>query len=113
MAATGLGTEKVRRLADDVQAAILADEARIAHAESEIRLVVWHTEDRFDIDLTTTTRAGPCAAKIGAERIRRLAGDVHGRIIAKGTLVAESSGPLTIRIFPRGIGFEIGLSITA
>lgn len=50
--------------------------------------------------------------ELSTEQIRRLAGDVQSKILAKQTLLAQSEGEITIRIFRRGDGFDIKLSIT-
>ncbi len=50
--------------------------------------------------------------QLSTEQIRRLAEDVRSKIIAKEWLIAESEGEITVRIFRRGTGFDIKLSVT-
>ncbi len=50
--------------------------------------------------------------QLTSEQIRRLAEDVRSKIVARESLIAESEGEITIRIFRRGAGFDIKLSVT-
>ena len=107
-----LVADPVRGLADEVSAAVHANEARLAQAAGEIKIVVWRKAGRCDIDLTVTTRAQGRAPVAGPGRIRRLADEVRAKITARRALLAESHGPVTLRMFPRGQGFDIELNVT-
>jgi len=50
--------------------------------------------------------------RVESEQIRRLADDVHAKILAKAGLIADAEGEIAIRIFRSGRGFDIKLTIT-
>jgi hypothetical protein len=47
------------------------------------------------------------------EQIRKLADDVHQKILAKEKLLEGADGPLVIKATPKGKDFEIRLNVTA
>ncbi len=50
--------------------------------------------------------------QLSVEQVRRLAEDVRSKIMARESLIVQSEGEITIRIFRRGTGFDIKLSVT-
>lgn len=51
-------------------------------------------------------------SKVPDEEVRRLADNVRAKILAKAAVIAVSEGEITIRIFRRGVGFDIKLDLT-
>lgn len=50
--------------------------------------------------------------RLTPEQVQCLADDVRGKIVAKQDLIAEAEGEVTIRLFRRGQGWDIKLTIT-
>jgi len=46
------------------------------------------------------------------DQIHQLADEVRAKIIAKAHLIAASEGEIAVRIFPKGGGFDIKLTVT-
>ncbi len=46
------------------------------------------------------------------DQVRRLAEDVRAKIIAKADLIAEAEGEIAIRVYRKGSGFDIRLTVT-
>lgn len=44
--------------------------------------------------------------------VRRLADDVRAKILARADLIAEAEGEVAIRVFRKGSGFDIKLTVT-
>ena len=51
-------------------------------------------------------------ARSNENRIRRLADDVHAKIVSKMALITEEQGKIVIEAYPKGDGFDIKLTVT-
>jgi hypothetical protein len=50
--------------------------------------------------------------QLTAEQIQRLADAVRAKILARAELIAHAQGEVTVRVFRRGEGFDIKLTVT-
>ena len=46
------------------------------------------------------------------DQIHQLADNVRAKILANANLIASSEGEIAVRIFPKGNGFDIKLTVT-
>jgi hypothetical protein len=46
-------------------------------------------------------------------QIQRLASDVSSKLLSSRDLLKHSDGKITIKVFPRGMGFDIKVTVTS
>ena len=112
MAGTGPGFERIRRLADDVHAKIVAKEALIREARGRIAVRIFPNRGTPDIRIAARRSSNPSSTRLGTEHVRHLAQQVRALILESPTLIAEAVGEITIECFMEGVAPQAELNAT-
>jgi hypothetical protein len=99
-------------LADAVSGAILDGADRLKASEGEIKVIARRIGTSFGgITLNVWTPAAQRAPRFTDEQIRRLAADARTKVLAHAAALGDSVKLITLRVYSRGPGFDIGLNI--
>lgn len=108
-----LGAHRISELVTAVQETIGGESARLASAEGEIKIIAFPQATGFRVAVNLTMCAGSKTRGDGAALARRLLHDVCSKLAEERTFVGESRGPIIIRVFPRGAGFDLKIESAA
>ena len=52
------------------------------------------------------------ATRLTSDQLQRLADAIRAKLLAKSELLSDAEGEITIRVFRKGEGFDIKLTVT-